>query len=352
MSDSRKALDSGHPRVVIDALEEISAAEVNGKNSRGQTRLHLAVLRGNDEQVSTLIKGGSSVSKTDNHGMTPLHYCAQHIHKSHSMVEKLVKAGASARERDQFGRTAFALLCIAPTKDAFRYLLEICPSVPQAPDVNGWRPFNFASAGGGRGLLSLDAPLTFSKEEDVEEVKNRMKAALIKAELGKLMDKSSKIESQQTAAKALHLACGLDNLEVVQWLVLVMGVDVNGNDDNGWTPLLISSTLSRPSIASFLLHIAGSDINARGPRGLSALHIAVSAGTMETVLEILTFQKDVDALDDFQRSPLHYAAAQNRSDIAAVLIKAGADLTLKDARGWTPNQLLPKSFWQTWCTIL
>lgn len=352
MSDARKAFDSGHLRATIDDLEEIKAADVNAKNSRGQTRLHVAVLSGNDEQVSKLIKQGVSVSKSDNTGMTPLHYCAQHIHKSHSMVERLVKAGGSMRERDQFGRTVFALLCIAPTQQAFRYLLQSCPSVPQAPDVNGWRPLNFASAGGGLGLLSLDSPLTFTNEEDVEEVTNRMKASLNKAEIGKLMDKSSKLESQKNAANALHLACGLDNLEVVQWLILIIGVDANTRDDNGWTPLLISATLSRPSMASFLLRIANADISARGPKGLSALHIAVSAGSIETVMEILSFQKDVDALDDFQRSPLHYAAAQGLNDIGSLLIKAGADMELKDARGWTPSQLLPKSFWQTWCTIL
>ena len=343
--------DSGRSGSNFNDLEEVKGDNRNSKNGKGQTRLHMAVLRGNLDRVREIIKSGDSVARTDHQGMTPLHYCAQHIHKTYELVELLVNAGGSVRERDQYGRSVFALLCCGPSRESFEYLLKICPSVPQAPDVNGWKPLNFASAGGGFGVLSLTSPLDYQLNEDIEEVKSRMRELLKEAQVGKLLDKSSKSESQKSLSAALHLASGLDNLEMVQWLILIAGVDVNSRDDHGWTPLTISATLPRASLATFLLNIASADPHLRGPKGLTPLHIAVSTGNAKTVEEIVKFQTDIDALDDFKRSALHYAAAQGNMEIYNALVEAGANAELKDARGWTPNQLLPKSFWQTWCSI-
>lgn len=348
---SRKAVDSGALRPVIDDLEEISGKDVNAKNKKGQTRLHLAVLRGKESEVSSFLKSGASVAKADAHALTPLHYCAQHIHKSHMLVKLLVDAGGSVRERDEFGRTVFGLLCISPTREAFEYLLQISPSVPQAPDVDGWRPLSYACAGGGLGILSLDAPLAFTEDEEEEVVKERMRVALKQPEIGKLVEKMTEKERQKAAITALHLACGLDHLEMVQWLVLVVGVDVDAKDENGWTPLFISATHEQPRLASFLLRIAHANINVKGPNGMTPLHMAVAMGWEKTAKEMIKFQTDIDALDNAQRTPLHYAAAQELVSLANILIDAGANPELKDARGWTPSQLLPKTFWQTWCSI-
>jgi ankyrin repeat protein len=58
------------------------------------------------------------------------------------------------------------------------------------------------------------------------------------------------------------------------------------------------------------------------------------------VLNLLPFRKDCfmgrEELDRAGRSALHYAIVDKKSDEAARLIRAGADINRQDKKGWTP----------------
>ena len=101
-----------------------------------------------------------------------------------------------------------------------------------------------------------------------------------------------------------------------------------------------------------LLREAGADLEARDPFGRTALHIVVrfaSAFTSEYEARVPGIRRDslllaslllrhgvdVNATDtQYHHSPLHIAVY--RPSMAALLVKAGADVNLPDRDGWTP----------------
>ena len=93
-----------------------------------------------------------------------------------------------------------------------------------------------------------------------------------------------------------------EQLEAVKSL-LGQGVDVNGQNENGWTPL----------------------------------HHAAIHNSNATVVEYLISQgADVNARDEVGRTPLHNAALSGSVEIIQYLISQDADVNAKDNDGWTP----------------
>ena len=75
------------------------------------------------------------------------------------------------------------------------------------------------------------------------------------------------------------------------------------------------------------------------PGSNHALHRAAGRdGDLAVVVHLLGSAHgwDVNARDSHRRTPLHYAASNNRAAIAAELIAAGADVNAKDFQGYTP----------------
>lgn len=74
-------------------------------------------------------------------------------------------------------------------------------------------------------------------------------------------------------------------------------------------------------------------------RWVSALIYAVMNNQVTKVIRLLKLGADPNGCeDDLSYSPLHYAAAHGGSDMARVLLDAGADLEAKDIDGDTPLQ--------------
>ncbi len=121
-----------------------------------------------------------------------------------------------------------------------------------------------------------------------------------------------------------------------------LGADVNMRDSDGNTVLWI--TMSRaPEIAKLeiakLLIKHGADVNAKSKQLLTPLHYAASGDIAMTKM-LLEAGADVNAKADErsqnQRTPLISAIVNNSTEIATLLIEAGAEINLKNADGRTP----------------
>ncbi|KAM9254040.1 ankyrin repeat domain-containing protein 31 [Dugong dugon] len=81
--------------------QEVKRAEINKRNAKGESRLHLAARRGNLSLVKALIESGADVNLKDNAGWTPLHEASSE--GSNDIIVALLKAGANVNSENLDG---------------------------------------------------------------------------------------------------------------------------------------------------------------------------------------------------------------------------------------------------------
>lgn len=134
------------------------------------------------------------------------------------------------------------------------------------------------------------------------------------------------------------------------------GADLTLRDDSFHTPLYLACVANLCSVVQMLLNDPGSKdtLNLRSDRvGGRPLHAAarcdvmrkgVPKGGERSTTELLLAAEgvDIDAQNNYGRTPLHIAASRGNWYVARLLINAGADVHLLDKRGFTPGQVAKK----------
>ncbi|XP_068236646.1 BRCA1-associated RING domain protein 1-like [Palaemon carinicauda] len=69
-----------------------SLPSINKRNSKGETMLHIACIKGDVERVKSLLEDGANPNSKDNAGWTPLHEACSH--GFHNIAEMLLRHGA------------------------------------------------------------------------------------------------------------------------------------------------------------------------------------------------------------------------------------------------------------------
>ena len=144
--------------------------------------------------------------------------------------------------------------------------------------------------------------------------------------------------------------------------------DLTVKDDSSHTPLYLATMYNLPSVASIIINdpIGIQTLNMRSDRkGGRPLHAAAKFDTMKSktinnglvgspeqgtsnLSAIMTKMLldapgiEVDAQNNFGRTPLHIAASRGNWQVARLLLSAGANALAKDARGMTPGNLAMK----------
>ncbi len=185
---------------------------------------------------------------------------------------------------------------------------------------------------------------------------------------------------------SIHVAAGRGNIKAVKEY-LAAGADVNAKDWGEWTPLHYAARHGHKEIAELLID-KGADVDAKADNVITPLdaaikykhteladlirkhggktgeelaqlaprisiHAAAITGNIEAVKKHITARTDVNAKDDYGRTPLHRAAHPNlrigafagkkdvstQKEIIALLIAEGADVNAKNEDGSTPLYL-------------
>ncbi|GAM35769.1 ankyrin repeat domain protein [Talaromyces pinophilus] len=75
----------------------------------------------------------------------------------------------------------------------------------------------------------------------------------------------------------------------------------------------------------------------------TGLHICAEQGNAHAVHLLLGYGADIDAIDEYGRTPLHYAVQNKHMDIVKLLVERGATTTIADINGVNPMQLAADS---------
>jgi hypothetical protein len=123
-------------------------------------------------------------------------------------------------------------------------------------------------------------------------------------------------------------------------LLLERGTDVNTTDRDGTTALGYAAFNGREEVVSLLLG-SGADVYRRGASGATALLYASQRGHVAVVRLLLRSMGGcgLDERDTDGRTALYMACSNGRADVLRALLLAGADHTIAENDGTTPQQI-------------
>ena len=134
-------------------------------------------------------------------------------------------------------------------------------------------------------------------------------------------------------APALPNAAEVGNLAAVQAL-LAAGASPDARDPKGMTSLMVAVVHDHGAIAELLL-ARGADVNTWDDGGVTALMLAANNGRTALLQRLISRGANVNAQTRDGWTALMYAAWKGHSSVARRLLAAGADPALTDRQGWT-----------------
>ena len=123
--------------------------------------------------------------------------------------------------------------------------------------------------------------------------------------------------------------------------MVVLGYEIDDTDAEGYTPLMIASSLGKPRFAEFLLK-NGALINKRSNNGMTALHRAAQSGQNEMVDLLINSGAKINWPDYKGYTPLMYAVLGNNPFTVEHLYALGADINYRNTSNQTALDIAKK----------
>lgn len=166
--------------------------------------------------------------------------------------------------------------------------------------------------------------------EEVEEVVEQVAEEPSVPKVKKCLTK----KECKAANKLLFVAVNGGDVNMVQEQLL-KGADIEGKDEQGWTPLIVAAWKGRVDIVQYLLK-EGAKIDAENDDGSTALIEASYWGHPSVVEVLLEGGAKVNGKGEYGATPLFWAGLNGHAMIADILINAGAKVNARDKNGSTP----------------
>lgn len=123
--------------------------------------------------------------------------------------------------------------------------------------------------------------------------------------------------------------------------LMAYGLDVDERDTNGYTPLILASSLGQDEFVHFLLD-NGANPNKSNKDGMTALHFAALNGHTNVINALVDADAILDIVNGDGFSPLMLAIKNNHLFAVELLVKRGATLNIVDKVGNSPIDLAAK----------
>jgi ankyrin repeat protein len=132
----------------------------------------------------------------------------------------------------------------------------------------------------------------------------------------------------------VHTAIIYNNNNALK-ILLEFGANVNTHNFTSAAPLAVAVSIDRPDAVKILANHPNTDLNILSlDQQVTALYLAAQDGKEAMVEEFIKQKAKLDiARADTGLTPLHVSMYQSHKNISVILIKAGADVHVKDLQG-------------------
>jgi ankyrin repeat protein len=139
---------------------------------------------------------------------------------------------------------------------------------------------------------------------------------------------------------ALHTSASLSNTEEITELLLLNHADVNLKNNKKQTPLHLSIGKNRVNNSKLLLNHENVKINEIDVYGFSPFLKACASQCYDVIDLLLEKKCDLNLVDNFGNSGLHYLIEDEKYDCALKVIKNGGDYLIKNKKGLNAIDLI------------
>lgn len=290
---------SGHKDILELLIQK--GADINHRDSSGQTPLVMACIGKRKDIVRWLIEIGADVDKRTCEGPTPLMWACSSGYRG--MADMLLYKGANIDKADYEGRTP-VMWCRKQGESGIFDLLIYKGANLNKRDNSGWSPLMWATY---YGLLST-VEVLFAKNADINE-------------------------SDDFGMTPLMIACDKGFNEIILFLIRKR-VNINSKNKLGQTALMLSCASNNFEILNILIE-NNAKINAVDILDETSLMKVCSLGLLRNTEFLLQKRADVNISDKDGNTPLSVACFGRHDDLVKVLIKYGANVNQIDSNGST-----------------
>lgn len=317
----------GNAKQLVDALNK--GADIT-QYQNGFLAIHTAAHYGKSEMIHVLVKYGAVISATTTtkQQLTALHLAAYSSHLK--AAQTLVELGADVDASSADGCTPLRLAAGQGSVSVVNYLLS------QKANCNSQckqsvTPLHAAISKGSKPVVKLlldhGADVTLSTSEGETPIHH---ALVVKnAEVLKLLVSGNpQVLNHPSVTKIeppIVTACKLQSPHLVKYL-LESKANPNLANLDGMTPLAVASSLDNLEIMELLVSHGADMAMDIPPRG-TALHVAATEGKVNATRKLLKMGMHPDTVESEGTTPLRRAVECQKTEVATLLLKAGANIT-------------------------
>ncbi|XP_048246155.1 ankyrin repeat domain-containing protein 50-like [Haliotis rufescens] len=294
---------SNGQKEVFDLLVE-NEADLLFENENGDGILHNACRGGNIEIVKYILKQSIvDINSRGYFGFTPAMITATRGQKD--IFDLLLAHRADLLLVDETGSNILHIACTGGHTGLVNYVLKqnIVDINSRTPE--GWTSAMITASAGHKDVLTLlvtegaDLTLVTGKRRNI-----------------------------------LHIAFQRKHMELVKYILTQDVVDINEEDRQGITPVLLAAESGHGDIFDLMVS-KGADLSRAYAEGDAFLHKACEGGNVDILKYVLrqkSIAQDINRKNTGGRTPAMVASISGHKQVLDLLAKEGADLTLLDAR--------------------